>query len=119
MDYLIYICLIIVIGAFFFLQNHAKGKNSMIIVFILSILGLLMLFNDPPEVITGTNTSITFDGVGNPIGNTAVFITEEFTVVGLGTINFFALIFIAFLLLSVTNIYFRPDDEINDMNVRE
>lgn len=116
MDFLIYVCLIIIIGAFFFLQNFSEGYNPMIIVFVLSMFGLLMLVNSAPEVITGTNTTITKDSSGLVTGATSEFITEEFTVFGFGTTNFFAIMFIAFLLLAVTNIYF---DRIEDMNIRK
>lgn len=116
MDFLIYVCLIIVIGAFFFLQNFSQGYNPMIIVFVLSMFGLLMVANSPPEVITGTNQTLTFDGGNNLVGSVTEFTTEEFSVFGFGTVNFFVIMFIAFLLLAVTNIYF---DRIEDMNIRK
>lgn len=115
MDFLIYICLIIVIALFFFMSNFSEGKNTMLTVFILSIFGLVMLLNSAPEVIVGTNTTILKDSAGFITGATSEFITEPLIVFGLGTTNFFALIFIAFLLLSVTTIYFSDEE----MNIRK
>ena len=106
MDYLIYICLIIVIGAFFFVRNFSKGNNSMIITFILSIMGLVMLLNSPPEVITGSSTAITTDLMGQINGSTSQFTTEPLVIFSLDTTAFFALIFISFIFLSIFNIYF-------------
>lgn len=116
MDFLIYVCLLIVIGALFFVQNFSEGYNPMLVVLLLSFIGLIMLTNSPPELITGTNTTLVFNAAGDVIGATAEFNTQEFTVLGFGTINFFAAIFIGFLLLAVTNIYF---DRLEDMNIRK
>ncbi len=116
MDFLIYVCLIILIGIFIFLNNFSQGYNPMLFVFVLSVLGLVMLTNSGPEIIIGTNTTLIFDGSGIVTGAISEFNTEPFTVLGFGTTNFFAAIFISFLLLSVTNIYF---DRIEDMNIRQ
>jgi len=116
MDFLIYICLIIIIGAFFFIRNFAGGYNAMIFVFLLSIFGLIFLLNDPPEVVTGTNSTLIYDNADRVINIESQFITQPLTIFNLDTTNFFALIFIAFILLAVTTIYF---DRLEDMNIRE
>ena len=100
MDFLIYLGVLVVIGAFYFINNFTKGNNAILFVIVFSILGMLLVVNDPPEIIKGTNSSITFSG-STPIGATSVFITEEFTVLGFGTTNFFILVYMAFLILAI------------------
>ncbi len=100
MDFIIYLGVLVIIGLFYFLNNFTKGNNAILFVIVFSIIGMLLVVNDPPEIIKGTNSTITFSG-STPVGSTAVFITEEFTVLGFGTTNFFILVYMAFLILAI------------------
>ena len=101
MDVLFFVCLIVVIAALFFVRNFAQGNNAMLFVFFLSILGIVMTAITPPEIIVGTNTTITYDNSNNPIGSTAVYITEPITIGGLDLNFMWYLTFLATMFLSV------------------
>ncbi len=100
MDFLIYLGVILVIAALFFIRTFTEGNNAMIFVVLFSVIGMLLVVNSPPEIITGTNATLIFNGT-TVVGSTAVFITEEFTVLGFGTTNFFILVFLGLMILGI------------------
>lgn len=119
MDVLIYICSLIVIGALFFINNFSKGNNAILIIFILSLFGLVMLTITPAEVVTGTNMTVTKSETGQIIGATSEFITEPFEVASFPGNLLFAASYLAFLILSIAVFYLNDKGPNEGVNLRE
>jgi len=102
MDIIFYICLIVVIGLFFFIDKYTKTQNSMFVVILLSFIGFIVVQNTTVDLVDYGH----YELLTNTTGVYVPALTD-ISAVGIGLMNVQSFIVLSlwfFMLLAMINL---------------
>jgi len=104
MDIIFHLCLLFVIGIFFFIYKYSSNHNPMLFIILFSVLGLFLLWQGDMYIKTGDVGTINYSG---GIATGVTFTPEKIDISNYEWVIFLA--YLSFLLLSIINLTIREE----------